>query len=253
MFPDNDNYLHWYDGPATWRHWPQVVLAFLLAILFVFALGAITKTGRIAGSAHVIDGDTLDVGGHRIRVFGIDAPEKAQKCNGANGTDWACGKAATRELASLVTGKRIACAVKNPDQYDRLIALCRDGAMDIGAEMVRRGMAWAFIKYETPYVSLEARPRAMGIGIWQAPTMTPWEFRKKRWHVEAQLAPKGCPIKGNINRYGEHIYHVPWSRDYDRTRVSPEKGERWFCDEGQALRAGWRPPKPVSLHTGETQ
>ncbi len=57
-----------------------------------------------------------------------------------------------------------------------------------------------------------------------------------------------CLIKGNINRHGERIYHVPGSRWHARTKISPGKGERWFCSEEEAIAAGWRPPldQPLS-------
>jgi hypothetical protein len=52
-----------------------------------------------------------------------------------------------------------------------------------------------------------------------------------------------CPIKGNINSKGERIYHTPWgSRNYDRTKINTAKGERWFCNEAEAVAAGWRAP-----------
>lgn len=54
--------------------------------------------------------------------------------------------------------------------------------------------------------------------------------------------PKPCRIKGNISEAG-HIYHVPGSPHYSRTRVEPEKGERWFCTEEVPIAAGWRAPK----------
>lgn len=49
-----------------------------------------------------------------------------------------------------------------------------------------------------------------------------------------------CRIKGNISRSGERIYHVPGGRWYERTRINPSKGERWFCSEEEARAAGWR-------------
>jgi hypothetical protein len=55
--------------------------------------------------------------------------------------------------------------------------------------------------------------------------------------------PKGCAIKGNINRDGEGIYHTPWgSQWYERTKITESKGEKWFCDKAEALAAGWRAP-----------
>lgn len=53
----------------------------------------------------------------------------------------------------------------------------------------------------------------------------------------------GCVIKGNISKSGERIYHVPGQRYYDVTVISPERGERWFCSEAEARRAGWRKAK----------
>ena len=54
---------------------------------------------------------------------------------------------------------------------------------------------------------------------------------------------EGCMIKGNINSKGDHIYHCPRWRDYDKTEIDEEKGERWFCTEEEARAAGWRAPK----------
>ncbi|MDN5568676.1 MAG: thermonuclease family protein, partial [Paracoccus sp. (in: a-proteobacteria)] len=48
------------------------------------------------------------------------------------------------------------------------------------------------------------------------------------------------PIKGNISGSGERIYHTPWSSDYGRTKIDEAKGERWFCDEAEAVAEGWR-------------
>ena len=55
------------------------------------------------------------------------------------------------------------------------------------------------------------------------------------------LPGSGCDIKGNISiNTGERIYHVPGQRHYQETRISPQYGERWFCTEAEARRAGWR-------------
>jgi hypothetical protein len=91
-------------------------------------------------------------------------------------------------------------------------------------------------------VAEEQEARAQGIGIWAAKEVqAPWDYRKARWDVAAQQAPDRCPIKGNISSSGEKIYHLPWAGNfYDRTKISPKKGERWFCSEAEAIAAGWR-------------
>ena len=57
------------------------------------------------------------------------------------------------------------------------------------------------------------------------------------------LTYEGCMIKGNINSKGDRIYHCPLWRDYEKTEITKEKGERWFCTESEAKEAGWRKPK----------
>lgn len=67
---------------------------------------------------------------------------------------------------------------------------------------------------------------------------------RKRWERAAAASPRpGCPIKGNINRDGERIYHTPWSPWYERVQIDESQGERWFCDEAEAEAAGWRAPR----------
>jgi hypothetical protein len=77
---------------------------------------------------------------------------------------------------------------------------------------------------------------------WAGTPEPPWDYRAKRWKTAEQYSPKGCPIKGNIARHGERIYHAPWSPWYRKTSVDERKGERWFCSEREALDAGWRAP-----------
>jgi len=57
----------------------------------------------------------------------------------------------------------------------------------------------------------------------------------------AMLPGSGCNIKGNVSiETGERIYHVPGQKFYQQTRISPRYGERWFCTEDEARKAGWR-------------
>lgn len=83
--------------------------------------------------------------------------------------------------------------------------------------------------------------------MWQGQFQRPALFREAQWNAAEQDSSEemksDCPIKGNINRKGVKIYHTPWgSRDYKRTRINEQKGERWFCSESEAVDAGWRAP-----------
>jgi endonuclease YncB( thermonuclease family) len=189
----------------------------------------------------VIDGDTIEVAGNGIRLHGIDAPEAGQKCNDVDGGTWQCGRAAISAMEGLIGGKAVKCDDRGSDGYGRTISVCQVDGVDLGEAMVGRGMAWAFRKYSEDYIADEQAARASKSGIWREETQTPWDFRATRWEAAVQEAPDGCPIKGNISENGR-IYHAPWSPWYAKTRINLKKGERWFCDEAEAVAAGWRAP-----------
>ncbi len=189
----------------------------------------------------VVDGDTIDIGEDRYRLNGIDTPERGQTCGGGAGA-WPCGEAATKRLKELVAGRAVNCKTHEIDGYGRFIATCRADGVDIGQVMVREGLAWAYLKFTDIYAPEETAARVAGLGIWRLPSQPAWDYRSDKWAVAAQTAPEGCPIKGNISDRGR-IYHTPWSRSYAKTRISTAKGERWFCDEAEAIAAGWRAPR----------
>ncbi|GEC31695.1 succinoglycan biosynthesis protein [Sinorhizobium fredii USDA 205] len=216
----------------------KLVIAFLAIVLVLSS-----ASSRAGFAVHVIDGDTLDVDGFRHRLHGIDAPEAGQACSGSDGLDWSCGRAAIEKIEELVSGKHVTCDSRGSDGYGRLISVCVADGREINATMVEVGLAWAFRKYTADYVPLEDAARSRGIGIWQAPTQTAWDYREAHWQAAVQSVPDGsCPIKGNISRKNVKIYHVPWSKDYPKTRIDPSRGERWFCSEADAVAAGWRAP-----------
>lgn len=194
----------------------------------------------VSGTAHVLDGDTIDLGGVRIRLEGIDAPETGQTCGRKWVGTWSCGAAATNVLEKLTLGQDVTCNSTGTDKYGRMLGICRAGAIELNAEMVRQGYAWAFVKYSARYLDVEAEARASRAGVWQGDADPPWVFRERRWVSAEQTAPEGCAIKGNISNKGQ-IYHMPWSPWYGRVKVDESRGERWFCTEAEAVTAGWRP------------
>lgn len=217
-------------------------MALVLAALGVLPGGAPAPHGP-SGAAVISDGDTLRVEGIKVRLFGIDAPEKSQNCG-----DWACGAAARARLVELVDGRDVTCVARDTDKYGRTVATCRAGEVDLNATMVSEGLAWAFTRYSSDYVAEEEAARTAHVGIWQASTAeAPWDYRAevkaerdRLSDAKAEREAGGCLIKGNISADGEKIYHLPGTPAYGRVRVSAAKGERWFCDESAALAAGWR-------------
>jgi endonuclease YncB( thermonuclease family) len=212
-----------------------------MAVLIGICLSSFAYAGK---SVYVVDGDTIDVGHIRYRLFGIDAPESEQKCKTPFGKQWPCGAAALAEMEDLVRGKDVTCEDRGDGEYGRRLGLCRVDGMDVSAAMVDKGLAWSFKRYSHAYDTSEDMARKKKIGIWQAETQPAWAYRADRWSLGSQSAPdKRCPIKGNINRKHQKIYHVPWDKDYNRTKIDVVAGERWFCTEAQAVKAGWRAPQ----------
>ncbi len=203
--------------------------------------GEIVVRPVIRGEARVIDGDTIDIAGTRVRLEGIDAPETGQTCARRFflGT-WRCGLVASQMLSGMVAGREVACESHGNDKYGRMLGICYADGADVNERMVRAGLAWAFIKYSSTYVEAEREARAARRGIFSTDNLPAWEFRANHWAGAQQQAPEGCAIKGNLSRHG-HIYHMPWSPWYKRVSIDTARGDRWFCSESEAIAAGWRP------------
>ena len=206
----------------------------------------------LSGRARVIDGDTLEVGGARVRLYGIDAPESAQRCR-SGGRTWSCGREATRALARRIGSRPVSCKEHDRDRYGRMVAVCWVGHEDVNAWMAARGWAFAYRKYSMSYVVEEAAAKMAKGGIWQGDVVAPWEWRRGERlaggrsaaqpaasRPAAQKERGRCAIKGNISKSGTRIYHVPGGRFYGQTRINTSKGQRWFCTEAEARAAGWR-------------
>jgi len=218
-----------------------------LAALMLSAEIACVPQERISGRAEVTDGDSLEIGSTRLRLYGVDAVEGRQSCT-RDGREWPCGDEARRKLRSLIGDRTVTCTKRDVDSYGRIVAVCRSGAADLNAEMVRAGFATAYRRYSSDYVDEENEARNARRGIWAGEFTNPEDYRHDDSAAPRRApAPSshcdGCNIKGNINGKGERIYHVPGSSSYDDTVVDESKGERWFRTESEARAAGWRAPR----------
>lgn len=211
----------------------------MLRFCFAFVLAAfpLVASADLSGSVRVIDADTWDVGGTRVRLHGIDAPELDQTCTRASGQGWDCGVWATQQVRRLYQGRAATCSRVTQDRYGRTVARCRVQGRDVGQALVAQGLAFAFRKYSTDYVGAENRAKSAVAGLHGARVALPWEHRAAR---RASDTPSNCVIKGNISAKGERIFHRPGQPHYARTRISTSKGERWFCTAEEARKAGWR-------------
>jgi endonuclease YncB( thermonuclease family) len=133
----------------------------------------------IAGTAWVVDGDTIDFRGRRIRLEGIDAPEAEQTCADAVGHDWPCGREATRALTAYIRSRDVTCEPTRFDRYERTLATCRlaDGT-DIGAWMVQQGLALDYGRARR-YRAEQAEAEAARRGIWSGRFTPPQQWRQQ--------------------------------------------------------------------------
>lgn len=214
-----------------------------LLVLAVLALAPPVMAEVVEGRARIVDGDTLDIAGQKLRLHGVDAPELDQTCQGAGG-DWACGAFARDMLAGIVGAGKLSCAVQETDRYGRGVAVCMSGQTDIAARLVRDGGATAYIRYSDRYAPAERAARAERLGIWSGGMQTPENWRQSQAAADPAPPTAGdCAIKGNVGSGGRRIYHMPGQADYAATRINTAKGEAYFCTEFDARAAGFRPAK----------
>ena len=206
----------------------------------------------ISGRAAVIDGDTIDIAGTRVRFNGIDAPESAQLCQNAKGKNYRCGQSAAKALEAWLAGSRpVTCTFVEWDRYGRFVGDCyRSDGSAVAAWLVSVGHAMDWARHSGgAYASYQDEARRAKRGIWQGEFQPPWEWRaakpapKPKTRNPLRLLSGSCDIKGNISNKGIRIYHLPGQRFYDETVISPANGERMFCSEDEARSAGWRRSK----------
>ena len=156
------------------------LLAFILCI-GVNTTYAVTLTGRVIGIA---DGDTLTVLDdhfvqHKVRLSGIDAPEKTQPF----------GTVSRQHLALLTFGRQVRVVATKKDRYKRTVGKVLIGEIDANLAQVEVGLAWHYREYareQSPedrraYAEAEETARARGAGLWRdARPVAPWTYRKVR-------------------------------------------------------------------------
>ena len=225
----------------------------------------------------VIDGDTIEVqlgsGPIRVRLNSIDTPERDQPWGPEAQTALAGRVNGKRVELEPVTQDHY-------DRLVAVVYLGGEN-INAWMVQQGDAWAYRDYLEDPSYCAWEAVARASRLGLWSLPPgsrVAPWEWRAAgrgsnagftdyssetvvscvaamhrraatpgtdmllaRGPLPVQPQSGSCLIKGNISENGR-IYHVPGSRYYERTKIDGAKGERWFCTEDEALKAGWRPP-----------
>jgi endonuclease YncB( thermonuclease family) len=130
----------------------------------------------LIGQASIIDGDTLEIHGTRIRLSGIDAPESTQFCRGENSLPFRCGAKAANDLSAFIAQRSVTCVPVSSDQYGRSVATCSVAGIDLAGWLVRDGLDWP--RYSNAkYASPQRDAEQAGRGIWGGSFVEPWRYR----------------------------------------------------------------------------
>lgn len=129
----------------------------------------------LSGPARVIDGDTLQIGQTRVRLWGIDAFEKRQMCGASH-----CGIAAMQRMIELTRGETISCTREATDRYGRTVARCYANNKDLGGQLVLEGWALDYTQYSHGYYKQhEYSAKASSAGAWSETFEVPWVWRRR--------------------------------------------------------------------------
>ena len=155
-------------------------LSFLVLVLFLF----LNASADIIGEAKITDGDTIIINDIRIRFTGSDAPEsyffgKTQTCLDSKGRQWECGNAATQKLKELINNQTVRCTDEGQDRYGRTLGICYVGDMDLQAEMVKSGMAVAYLRYSDRYEKEQNYAKKVKAGMWAGEFKQPEVWRRE--------------------------------------------------------------------------
>jgi endonuclease YncB( thermonuclease family) len=153
-------------------------LRLVLALLLLCTSSAPAISADLTGQASVIDGDTLEIHGTRIRLWGIDAPESTQLCRGEDSLQYRCGANAANDLDAFISRRPVTCTPISFDQYGRTVANCSVAGIDLGDWLVRNGLALDWPRYSKGrYGAAQREAEHAERGIWAGSFVEPWLYR----------------------------------------------------------------------------
>ena len=148
----------------------------LLLMLLMLSGGALADD--FVGQASVVDGDTLEIHGIRIRLWGVDAPESSQLCRGEDSLQYRCGAQAANDLDTFIARRPVNCLPLSLDPYGRTVATCSVHGADLGEWLVRNGLALDWPQYSKgKYAPAQREADRSGRGMWAGSYVEPWLFR----------------------------------------------------------------------------
>jgi endonuclease YncB( thermonuclease family) len=153
----------------------------ITCIALIAALSATTGPALavdLTGQASVIDGDTIEIHGTRIRLWGIDAPESTQLCRGEDSLQYRCGAKAANDLDAFIARRPVSCTPISLDQFGRTVATCTVDSTDLGHWLVSNGLALDWPNYSRGMSgAVQREAEHAGRGMWSGSYVAPWLYR----------------------------------------------------------------------------
>lgn len=203
---------------------------------------------------YVVDGDTIDVDYYgkkeRVRMLGINTPESVDPRRPVE----CFGKEASAEAKKLLLSKMVELEADQSqadrDKYGRMLRYVRtEDGLFYNQEIIKKGFAYEYTykeayAYQKSFKKAQAEAEKNKSGLWadnacgkkaavkSAATSTPASAVPAKTNL--------CQIKGNISSKKKKIYHLPNCAGYGSIIIDPERGERIFCSENEAKKAGFR-------------
>ena len=153
-------------------------LNYIVIVFIYFMSFSLANCKSLDNSIRIVDGDTIILNSEKIRFYGIDTPEKKQKCKDRNGLSYPCGEFATNELKKIISSGQLFCKKRATDRYGRSISICYVNGVDINSLMVKNGWALAYRKYSRDYIDEEKEAKDKKMGMWAGKFIAPWRWRK---------------------------------------------------------------------------
>ena len=165
--------------------WFRMIVMFRLLIVLVFSFLSAQLTwandypSALTGKpSRIVDGDTIHLDGHKIRLLGIDTPEMKQYCQDKDGVPWPCGIRARDMLAGMLyAGEETQCQITGRDRYKRLLGRCFSNGLDVQKALIASGFGVA--EYTDDYRKEERLAKSQRLGMWAGTFERPRDYRRK--------------------------------------------------------------------------
>jgi endonuclease YncB( thermonuclease family) len=210
----------------------------LLLLFILTATPALSQviTGKVVSIA---DGDTITIldsskTQHKIRLYGIDTPEKGQ----------AFGNSAKKYTASLTAGKTVKVIAYDTDRYGRTVGVVMVNGVNVNQSLIKAGYAWQYTQYCKEsfckdWLQLEREAKASLRGLWADDPIAPWDWRKDKRSGQTSSATESVYTASAAGYHGNvksHVFHDSSCRHYNCKNCVKD-----FRSKQDALNSGYRP------------